>query len=516
MSPASRLPLRHDSGLGIERLWSRRAFLGLGLGVGAAATLALASCTSSAAWVNPDSAAVRDRERQRGGNGKTTAVTLTAASASLDLAGTTAQTFAYGAVPAPIIRLGAGDTLKATVRNQLPVETSVHWHGLALRNDMDGVPPVTQQPIAAGGTFNYEFIAPDPGTYWFHPHVGAQLDSGLYGALIIEDPTEPLSYDDEWVIVLDDWLDGVTATPEQVLAELSRGMSDMGGMDDMFMRMGNTLMGATSDLLGGDAGDVYYPHYLINGKPAADPAQFTGTPGGRVRIRLINAGGDTAFRIAIGGHPPPLTPPDGVPRGPVGVGSGLLRLGGRHHPLVTLGDGAFPLVAQAEGKRERAFAVVRTGGGGAPASDVKVTELDSDQVGTAAILTATTGVALDAKAADREITLTLTGSMADYDWGINGQRFDPTQPLRDAQAVRAGERVRLRLVNETEMWHPFHLHGHTYQHSDGGPRKDTSIILPKQTLTIDFDADNPGQWAAHCHNIYHAETGMMTVIGYQT
>ena len=135
MSPASRLPIRRDSGLGIERLWSRRAFLGLG--VGAAATLALVGCTSSATWVNPGSAAVRDRERQRGGTAKTTAVTLTAASASLDLAGTTARTFAYGAVPAPVIRLGAGDTLKATVRNQLPVETSVHWHGLALRNDMD-------------------------------------------------------------------------------------------------------------------------------------------------------------------------------------------------------------------------------------------------------------------------------------------------------------------------------------------------------------------------------------------
>lgn len=395
MSPASRLPIRRDSGLGVERLWSRRAFLGLG--VGAAATLALAGCTSSATWVNPDSAAVRDRERQRGGTGKITAVTLTAASASLDLAGTTAQTFAYGAVPAPVIRLGAGDTLKATVRNQLPVETSVHWHGLALRNDMDGVPPLTQQPIAAGGTFDYEFITPDPGTYWFHPHVGAQLDSGLYGALIIEDPNESLTYDDEWVIVLDDWLDGVTATPEQVLAELSRGMGDMGGMDGMLMRMGNTLMGASSDLLGGDAGDVYYPHYLINGKPTADPAQFTGTPGSRVRIRLINAGGDTAFRFAIGGHRLTVTHTDGFPVEPVEVDSVLLGMGERYDLLVTLGDGAFPLVAQAEGKRERAFAVVRTGGGGAPASDVKVTELDSDQVGTAAILTATTGVALDAR-----------------------------------------------------------------------------------------------------------------------
>jgi FtsP/CotA-like multicopper oxidase with cupredoxin domain len=96
-----------------------------------------------------------------------------------------------------------------------------------------------------------------------------------------------VTWDDEWVLILDDWLDGVTATPDQVLTDLSKGMGGMGGMGDMFMRMGNWLMGATSDLLGGDAGDVYYPHYLINGKPPADPAQFTGTPGNVVRIRLI-------------------------------------------------------------------------------------------------------------------------------------------------------------------------------------------------------------------------------------
>ena len=308
----------------------------------------------------------------------------------------------------------------------------------------------------------------------------------------------------------------MTATPDEVLAELSRGMGDMGAMEDMFMRMGNTLMGATSDLLGGDAGDVYYPHYLINGKPTADPAQFTGTPGSRVRLRLINAAGDTAFRVALGGHRLTVTHTDGFPVEPAEADSVLLGMGERYDLLVTLGAGAFPLVALAEGKRERALAVVRTGNGDAPPPHAVLPELDTTGVATSAILTAAADAALDTKTPDREVTLTLTGSMADYDWGINGKRFDPAQPLRDAQAVRAGERVRLHMVNQTEMWHPFHLHGHTYQHPNGGPRKDTSIILPKQTLTVDFDADNPGQWAAHCHNIYHAETGMMTVIGYQT
>ncbi len=111
--------------------------------------------------------------------------------------------------------------------------------------------------------------------------------------------------------------------------------------------------------------------------------------------------------------------------------------------------------------------------------------------------------------------MTLTGGMARYDWAINGRRFNQTEPLRDALTVRQGERVRLDFANKTMMWHPMHLHGHTYQHGNGGPRKDTSIVLPGRTLTVEFDADNPGQWLSHCHNIYHAESGMMAVVAYQ-
>ncbi|GAA4063576.1 hypothetical protein GCM10023065_13240 [Microbacterium laevaniformans] len=367
MSPVTRL-----STVGV----SRRTFLALG--VGTVTAVALASCASpDATWVLPDGRQVSRTERRRGGTGRVTTATVTAAATSLDLAGKPASTWAFGSVPAPVIRLGAGDTLKATVHNELPDDTSVHWHGLALRNDMDGVAPVTQPPIASGAAFEYEFIAPDPGTYWFHPHVGVQLDRGLYGALIVEDPAEPLAYDDEWVVILDDWLDGVTATPDDVLTELSRGMGGMDGMDGMFMRMGNTLMGATSDALGGDAGDVYYPHYLINGKPVADPAQFVGTPGQRVRIRLINAGSDTAFRVAIGGHTLTVTHTDGFPVDPVEFDSVLMGMGERYDVLVTLGDGAFPLVAQAEGKRDRGFAIVRTAEAAAPTPDADIPELSS-------------------------------------------------------------------------------------------------------------------------------------------
>ena len=497
------------TGVGGRNSLSRRAVL---LG-GAGAGLLLASCTTDPRYLRSDSPAVGEQEKVRKGTGRTTTVDLVAAASSLDLAGVTANTWTFGSLPAPVIRVGAGDTLRARVRNELNDPTSVHWHGLALRNDMDGVPPLTQKPIQPARTFDYEFIAPHPGTYWFHPHVGPQLDHGLYGALIVEDPNEPLSYDDEWVVILDDWLDGVTTTPEQVMAELGRGMSAM-GMDGMPMRMGNMLMGATSDLLGGDAGDVYYPYYLINGKPVADPTVFSGTPRSRVRIRIINAGSDTAFRFALGRHRLTVTHTDGFPVEPRDVDTLLLGMGERYDVLVTLADGVFPMVAEAEGKQDRAFAIVRTGGGSAPPADVEVPEL-ARKVGDASGLTASSDVLLAPSSPARRLTISLTGSMAQYDWGINGRRFDAKSPLAGALGVRQGERVQLTVTNDTDMWHPFHLHGHTYQHAEGGPRKDTSIVLPRTKLVVEFDTDNPGVWAAHCHNIYHAEAGMMTVLAYE-
>ena len=161
---------------------------------------------------------------------------LTAQPVTLDLGGQTVSTWAYGdTAPGPLLRVDAGDVLRVDVANQLPDATSVHWHGLALRNDMDGVPGLTQDPIAAGETFRYEFTAPHPGTYFYHPHSGVQLDRGLYGVLVVDDPQEPGEYDAEWIVVLDDWVDGTGRTPDQVLSDLQQAGGDdsMGGMHDM-------------------------------------------------------------------------------------------------------------------------------------------------------------------------------------------------------------------------------------------------------------------------------------------
>lgn len=500
---------------------SRRGLLGAGLA--AAGGVVLAGCEASstpttAKYVSPTGSQVAAAERRRH-PGRTRSVTLTARPGQVDLGGRAVKTWSYaGTVPGKEIRLRTGEQLHATLHNRLPASTTVHWHGVALRNNADGVPDVTQAAVKPGASFEYRFTAAYPGTYWFHPHVGVQQDRGLYGALIVEDPHEPLAYDQEWTIVLDDWLDGVTGTPDEVLKELSKGMDmsgSAGGMSHGGMDMGSNshmLMGATSLALGGDAGDVKYPLYLLNGRSADTPASFKAKPGTRVRLRIINAGGDTAFRVALGGHRLQVTHADGFPVKPVEVDALLLGMGERYDVLVTLHDGVFPLVAVAEGKKAAALGIVRTGSGTAPDATTRPTELDRKLLSYQQ-LAADPSVRLTARKPDRTIDLTLTGSMAKYDWKINGRRYDPD----DRIPVEAGERVRLRFVNQTSMWHPMHLHGHSFAlGGSGGPRKDTAIVLPNETVVAEFDTDNPGLWMIHCHNVYHAESGMMTILGYRT
>ncbi|MEU8249688.1 multicopper oxidase family protein [Nonomuraea sp. NPDC048916] len=512
----------------------RRTLLRAGLGLlGGAALSACAKDPITPAFISPTSEQVRAAEQLRR-TGAVQDFRLVAAEDQVDLGGPVVRTWAYDSrLPGAPIRVKAGEVVRARLVNRLPADTSIHWHGLALRNDADGVPGVTQQAISPGTEFVYEFAAPDPGTYWFHPHFGAQLDRGLYAPLIVEDPREPLGYDAEWIVVLDDWLDGVTGTPDEVLAELSGGMGmahgagtapatpqsmpgmNHGGMPAMTPAPSGTakhmLMGATSPLLGGDAGDVRYPHFLLNGRVAAAPETFRAKPGARLRIRIINAGGDTAFRVALGGHRMTVTHTDGFAVQHAETDALLVGMGERYDVLVTLKEGVFPLVALAEGKDALARGLIRSAPtASAPKADLRPSELDGD-VARYAKLRPADEVRLVPKNPDRTIELELTGSMMAYDWGINGKKYDP----KIISGVRSGERVRLAFINRTMMWHPMHLHGHTFALADGGIRKDTAIVLPNSKLDVDFDADNPGLWMVHCHNIYHAESGMMTLLGYQ-
>lgn len=418
----------------------------------------------------------------------------------------TVRTWSWGgAVPGREIRLRKGQTMRAAVRNTLPDPTTVHWHGLAIPNPMDGVPVLTQDPIAANQDFTYEFTVPDAGTYWAHSHVGTQLDRGLYAPLIIEDPSDGDDYDDELVVVTDDWIDGTGTTPDQVLADLRK--TGMHGMDP-----GTGVTPSTP--LGSDGGDVTYPYFLANGRVPADPQVVDFRAGQRIRLRIVNAGSDTAFRVAVPDAAMTVTHTDGYPVEPRQTDSVLLGMGERADAIITITD-SVPVLVVPEGKQGHARVDIRVDGRPVTKDVDAAVEAIRRQIPLdTATLAAAPEVVLPRREPDRTHDVTLSGPVNGYTWPINGMLYDPPKHGLD---VSDGQRVRLRLINTTMMFHPIHLHGHTFEVMGAdGPlaRKDTVLVAPKATVVVDFQADNPGKWITHCHNTYHLEAGMGTFVQY--
>ena len=189
------------------------------MAAGIAGGLALAACSQSKPQPSADArmaAAIDAAEAARPHSGRTVTADLTAQQVEVDLGGPVVRTLAYGnAIPGPLIRANVGDELVVTFSNRLDHPTSVHWHGIRLRNDMDGAEPATPN-INAGQDFTYRFSVPNPGTYWGHPHTGLDDDTGLYLPVIVDHPIEA-GYDAEWIVVLDDWTEGIGKSPPAAL-----------------------------------------------------------------------------------------------------------------------------------------------------------------------------------------------------------------------------------------------------------------------------------------------------------
>ncbi len=475
---------------------------------------------------------------------------------TIELGQRRATTWTFGdGVPGPELRVRQGERLRVRVENGLPQPTTLHWHGVRVPNAMDGVPGMTQPAIQPGDSYVYDFSPPDAGTYWFHPHVGTQLDRGLYGALIVEARNERLAYDREATIVLDDWLDGLGRTPAQALRHLEvhgmqmagmPGMHDMKGMSDMSgMEMGGlgsltgsnlravgdgslVIAGDAVDLAGvdpvsgalpalvnlvagGDAdpGDVTYPLFLINGRPAEDPFVTRVRRGERVRLRLINAAADTHFLFSVDAHPLMLVASDGQEVKPIEMDGVVLGMGERADAIpAATKPGAYRMMGAPLGKKGRAVAILRYAD--APRSVPPL-------VGAPAKKPLRVATYSDLEAEDPSsntgephlIRLDLTMDMSEpYRWLLGGQAFAHSEPIHLAR----DERVRFVVRNRTMMPHPMHLHGHFFTLDVGGPRKDTAVISPQATASLDFLADNPGMWMLHCHNLYHQMAGMMRTI----
>ena len=498
----------------------RRTFLRSG--TAALAGLAVGS-PLLAACRDADRAAAALPARQSVVSGPVREVRLVAGPVEVELApGRVWRTWGYnGQYPGPEIRVREGERLRITVENDLPgAGTTVHWHGVPVPNPMDGVPGLTQEPIPPGDRMVYEFEATPSGSYMYHSHQGLQLDRGLLGPLVIEETTPHVEYDREHVLVLDDVLMDAPRPLSELVKDGDGGMGMM-GRGGMMGRMrgrdrrqdGGRERGRRER--GGMMGGVVPPYagLAVNGRLPEAPAEFEVRRGERVRLRLINPGGATTYRVAVGGHRMTVTHTDGRPVEPVTVDRLTIGMGERYDVVVEAENpGVWPLVAATvEGDSAPTRAVLRYAD--AAGSALRDGLPEGLQTGRALRYGDLQSVeTLPAEGApDRTFDLRLSGGMMmDPDvWTMGGQAYPDAAPLE----VREGERVRVNMSNMSMMLHPMHLHGHFFR--AGNVLKDTVQVAPHMgRASFEFVVDNPGRWFFHCHNLYHLHAGMAREVRY--
>lgn len=465
---------------------------------------------------------------------------LTVTTRSLDVAGRPATVFGITRPDGGQgLRAVAGQDFRVRLTNALAEPSLVHWHGLTPPWRQDGVPGVTQDPLPAGAGIDYDFPLARPGTNWMHSHLGLQEQGLLAAPLIVADPAEAGLDEQEVVLMLHDFS---FRDPAEIMAGLrggqghgmagmdhgAHGMSGssqgMAGMDHGAhgMGAGNAVPGMQHDMPGMsgmamDLNDVEYDAYLANDRTLADPEMVRVERGGRVRLRIINGAAATNFHIDLGPAEGTLVAVDGMPVAPVTGTRFPIAIAQRLDIRLTVPAGrALPVLALREGDRQRT-GLVLAGPGAAIARIADLGEETSAPLDLALEARLQAAEPLAARAVDRTIPVVLGGDMVSYAWTLNGKVHGQDAPL----AVRRGERVAIAMTNPSMMAHPMHLHGHHFQvvAIDGRPlsgaRRDTVLVPPGKTVTIAFDADNPGRWAFHCHHLYHMESGMMTTVEYE-
>ena len=510
-----------------------------------------------------------------------------------------------GSVPAPLLRWREGEEVTLNVTNRLMKDSSIHWHGLLVPFQYDGVPGVTFPGIKPGETFQYKFAVPQNGTYWYHSHSGLQEQIGHYGPLIIDPKgTDPVAYDREYVLILGDW---TFTDPHRIFAKLKKNAESLNfnqptignpkGLAGMWgaMRMSpNDLADVT--------GETYT--YVINGHSTADNFNMVFQPGERVRLRIINAAAMTLFNVRMPGLPMTVVQADGLNVKPIKTDEFQMGVAETYDVIVEPTEAkAFAFVAESI---DRSGQVVATLGpkpgmraaepslrpvpvltmtdmgmdhsamGGMDHGDmsdmshgsqdhgamdhgamnhasmahgpdpygpeVQLPKVETDiergpgVVNVAAMPTNRLnepGIGLedmphrtltysqlrslepnpDTRAPGREVVVHLTSNMERYMWSFDGIKFSE---VKKPITFMEGERVRLTLVNNTMMPHPIHLHGMFFDLVNGGgnhmPRKHTVVVKPGEKLSADVTAEHVGDWAFHCHLIYHMHAGMMQVV----
>jgi FtsP/CotA-like multicopper oxidase with cupredoxin domain len=412
-----------------------------------------------------------------------------------------------GQLPGPVLRYRKGDTARLLVHNGLRVETAVHWHGLRVPNAMDGVPMVTQDAIKPNAQMLYTFDLPDSGTFWYHPHQSSyeQVPRGMYGAFIVEE-RRPIEVDREVVWVLSDVKLG--ADGQQV--------EDYGRILDLANtgRIGNQV--------------------LINGQVAGAGHVLAVRSGERIRLRLINAASARIFGLALAGHTMTVIAYDGQAVQPhavekVNLGPGMridlvidcMQTPGSAFALADTGLRSWGTIANLEyssapALRDKPMAApihltpnVLAEPNLAKAEDHFIM-FQGGMRGTPVIGN------IDGKPARISELMEKHGLAWTMNYSAQHEHALMHDPLLTFQR---GQSVMLHLINETDFWHPMHLHGHFFKvMAINGVKtrfqewRDTVLMGPRDSVDVAFVADNPGEWMFHCHILDHAAGGMMGTV----
>ena len=482
-----------------------------------------------------------------------------------------------GSIPGPVLEFTEGDTAVIHVTNKMKVPSSVHWHGLLLPPAMDGVPGFSGYPgIAPGETFTYRFELRQNGTYWYHAHSGTQEQDGHYGALIVHPENRSLiQADRDYVVVLSDFSEEASSQIMANLKKdphyynySQRTLGDF--LDDVRNRglaeawqwateWGEMRMSPT------DIADVSGYTFLINGRTPAQNWTGLFNPGETVRVRFINASAMSMYDVRIPGLTMDVVQADGQYVEPVTVDEFRFAVAETYDVLVRpTTDTAFTIAAEAidrtgfamgtlaprSGMRgpepeSRSRALLTMGDMGMGHSEVQGADVTGKTAMTGHAghgmaqqdntVSASSGWAdagtppghkalsyadlrslrqqTDTRPPEREIVVSLGGSMTRFIWTINGHKFgdEGFKPLQ----LRYGERVKLRFENTSMMAHPMHLHGMFVQLDNGQPaerlpNKHTVNVPPGKSYSVLLTADEPGEWAFHCHLLFHMAAGMMT------
>lgn len=305
------------------------------------------------------------------------------------------------------------------------------------------------------------------------------------------------------------------STPEMAMP----GMN-MTKAPDAAMGMAGTGMTGTdaagAGMAGMDLNDVQYDAFLANDRTLADPEIVRVDRGGRVRLRIINGAASSQFWIDLGDLTGRVVATDGHAVQPVPGKLLPIAMAQRLDILIDLPTaGAFPILARLEGSVRQTGIILATVG--APISRIADGTQAAPPIDNSLEARLAAAEPLPTRPADAVHTIALGGGMKPYAWSMNGEYWPQITPLM----LNKGQRIEIELVNRTMMAHPIHLHGHVFQvvAIDGrelhGAVRDTVLVSPSGRVRIAFDADNPGRWAFHCHNLYHMETGMMTEFRYQ-